>query len=65
MKKRNALTSESISREFLPKASYKMLAKATDGFSQENMIGEGSFGSVYKGNLNEGRIVMAGEGAET
>ncbi|CAN1838498.1 Probable LRR receptor-like serine/threonine-protein kinase At3g47570 [Linum perenne] len=33
--------------------SYQRLFKATDGFSSENQIGVGSFGSVYKGVLNE------------
>ncbi|CAN1170945.1 Probable LRR receptor-like serine/threonine-protein kinase At3g47570 [Linum perenne] len=33
--------------------SYQRLFKATDGFSLANQIGVGSFGSVYKGVLNE------------
>lgn len=33
--------------------SYKDLHKATDGFSQANLIGAGSFASVYKGILND------------
>ncbi|CAN1295329.1 Probable LRR receptor-like serine/threonine-protein kinase At3g47570 [Linum perenne] len=33
--------------------SYQRLFKATDGFSSENQIGVGSFGSVYKGVLDE------------
>ncbi|KAM2532862.1 hypothetical protein PS1_001419 [Malus domestica] len=43
----------------LLKLSYKDLLKATDGFSATNLIGDGSFGSVYKGILDqyEGRIV--------
>ncbi|KAL7253389.1 hypothetical protein ACSBR1_007844 [Camellia fascicularis] len=40
----------------LLKASYQNLVKATDGFSSFNLIGIGSFGSVYKGVL-DGRIV--------
>lgn len=32
--------------------SYGMLLKATNGFSPENLIGTGSFGSVYKGILD-------------
>ncbi|XP_020096986.1 receptor kinase-like protein Xa21 [Ananas comosus] len=39
--------------------SYSYLAKATDGFSQENLIGVGSFGSVYKGMVREERKVVA------
>ncbi|PKA59015.1 putative LRR receptor-like serine/threonine-protein kinase [Apostasia shenzhenica] len=36
----------------LKKVSYYELFKATNGFSPENLIGEGSFGSVYKGSMN-------------
>ncbi|XP_058191918.1 probable LRR receptor-like serine/threonine-protein kinase At3g47570 [Rhododendron vialii] len=39
--------------------SYQSLLKATDGFSPANLIGGGSFGSVYKGILDEGRKVVA------
>lgn len=34
-----------------PRASYADLAKATDGFSNANLIGTGSYGSVYRGRL--------------
>ncbi|KAJ4752193.1 Leucine-rich receptor-like protein kinase family protein [Rhynchospora pubera] len=34
------------------KVSYNELNKATNGFSLANFIGSGSFGSVYKGNLD-------------
>ncbi|XP_050154933.1 putative receptor-like protein kinase At3g47110 isoform X1 [Malus sylvestris] len=37
----------------LLKLSYEDLLKATDGFSASNLIGFGSFGSVYKGVLNQ------------
>ncbi|XP_030965549.1 putative receptor-like protein kinase At3g47110 [Quercus lobata] len=33
------------------KISYKELHNATDGFSLENLIGSGNFGTVYKGKL--------------
>ncbi|KAF8030737.1 hypothetical protein BT93_D0044 [Corymbia citriodora subsp. variegata] len=36
-----------------PNISYRTLLKATDGFSSMNLIGVGSFGSVYKGILEE------------
>ncbi|KAJ3698563.1 hypothetical protein LUZ61_002268 [Rhynchospora tenuis] len=37
--------------------TYNELRKATDGFSIANKIGEGGFGSVYKGKLKDGTIV--------
>ncbi|OWM82334.1 hypothetical protein CDL15_Pgr001908 [Punica granatum] len=41
-----------------PKLSYGELSHATNGFSPTNMIGEGSFGAVYKGVLpSSGQIV--------
>ncbi|XP_006836383.2 putative serine/threonine-protein kinase [Amborella trichopoda] len=36
---------------------YKELRNATDDFSPNNKIGEGGFGSVYKGKLKNGRLV--------
>ncbi|XP_043720786.1 probable LRR receptor-like serine/threonine-protein kinase At3g47570 [Telopea speciosissima] len=41
------------------KISYAQLLKATDGFSLANLIGEESFGSVYKGVLNHGETIVA------
>ena len=36
-----------------------MLLKATDGFSSANLIGVGSFGSMYKGTFGEDRSIVA------
>ncbi|THF98978.1 hypothetical protein TEA_022300 [Camellia sinensis var. sinensis] len=39
--------------------SYEKLFKATDGFTSTNLIGFGSFGSVYKGILDQDGEVVA------
>ncbi|XP_048423640.1 probable LRR receptor-like serine/threonine-protein kinase At3g47570 [Pyrus x bretschneideri] len=39
--------------------SYKELVESTNRFSRENLIGSGSFGSVYKGVLPSDGIVVA------
>ncbi|PWA42089.1 leucine-rich repeat protein [Artemisia annua] len=51
-KKRNSQPSQSSRNERFLKVSYNELLKATDGFSTENLIGEGGFSSVYKGILD-------------
>ncbi|KAL8531578.1 hypothetical protein ACS0TY_008251 [Phlomoides rotata] len=37
--------------------TYQELVEATDGFSDQNLLGEGGFGYVYKGILADGRVV--------
>ncbi|XP_062007456.1 probable LRR receptor-like serine/threonine-protein kinase At1g56140 isoform X3 [Rosa rugosa] len=37
--------------------SFSELKTATDDFSPVNKIGEGGFGPVYKGTLNDGRVI--------
>ncbi|XP_077215565.1 uncharacterized protein LOC143850180 [Tasmannia lanceolata] len=41
------------------KVSYAELLKATNGFSLSNLIGEGSYGSVYKGILDHDETLVA------
>ncbi|KAI7736936.1 hypothetical protein M8C21_020837 [Ambrosia artemisiifolia] len=36
---------------------FSKLREATNDFSEENKIGHGGFGSVYKGELQDGRII--------
>lgn len=45
---------EISSVDSLIRVSYQILYEATNGFSSENLINVGSFGSVYKGVLGEG-----------
>ncbi|KAK3431540.1 LOW QUALITY PROTEIN: hypothetical protein EUGRSUZ_E03344, partial [Eucalyptus grandis] len=42
-----------------PYISYRALLKATDGFSSMNLTGVGSFGSVYKGIIEENGTTVA------
>ncbi|TQD76811.1 hypothetical protein C1H46_037644 [Malus baccata] len=51
-KKRKEISLSTLGNTIL-QVSYATLLKATDGFSQANLIGAGSFGSVYKGVLDE------------
>ncbi|KAF7834650.1 putative LRR receptor-like serine/threonine-protein kinase [Senna tora] len=37
--------------------SYSELRNATDDFNPGNKLGEGGFGPVYKGTLNDGRVI--------
>ncbi|XP_052299795.1 probable LRR receptor-like serine/threonine-protein kinase At3g47570 isoform X3 [Citrus sinensis] len=59
-KKRTVTGSESSSRkDLLLNVSYESLLKATGGFSSANLVGAGSFGSVYKGILDPDQTVVA------
>ncbi|GKV21185.1 hypothetical protein SLEP1_g31184 [Rubroshorea leprosula] len=51
-KKRKQSSGFSLEEPFT-QLSYRSLLKATNGFSSANLIGKGSFGSVYKGVLEE------------
>ncbi|KAF5812006.1 putative protein kinase RLK-Pelle-LRR-XII-1 family [Helianthus annuus] len=59
-KKRNTNKQlDTISTKSFEKISYGRLSKATEGFSVENLIGTGSFASVYKGVLDESGFTVA------
>ncbi|XP_027185098.1 receptor kinase-like protein Xa21 [Coffea eugenioides] len=38
--------------------SYFELLQATNGYNESNLLGTGSFGSVYRGTLDDGRVVV-------
>ncbi|GLT57102.1 hypothetical protein SLA2020_300980 [Shorea laevis] len=46
-------------QEPFPKISYAELSQATNDFSSANLIGKGSFGSVYKGIMGENGMPIA------
>ncbi|KAL3721135.1 hypothetical protein ACJRO7_005886, partial [Eucalyptus globulus] len=56
--KRNAQISSSLDDSML-NLSYEALLKVTDDFSSTNLIGIGSFGSVYNGLFRENGIAIA------
>nr|TKS00434.1 hypothetical protein D5086_0000182980 [Populus alba] len=57
-KAKPAASQPSLETSF-PRVAYQDLLGATDGFSSANLIGEGSFGSVFKGILGPDNIVVA------
>ncbi|KAL3741166.1 hypothetical protein ACJRO7_022301 [Eucalyptus globulus] len=52
----DASTSLSFEHQFL-RISYEELLRATDRFSETNLIGKGRYGTVYKGILDSGATV--------
>ncbi|KAL4576304.1 hypothetical protein LXL04_012396 [Taraxacum kok-saghyz] len=51
--------SQSSTNERFMNVSYNQLLKATNGFSQANLIGEGGFSSVYKGIIDHDHTCVA------
>ncbi|MQL87660.1 hypothetical protein Taro_020201 [Colocasia esculenta] len=59
-KNKNRNSPDPLSKEDMaghPLISRQELAIATDGFSEANLIGAGSFGKVYRGRLADGTLV--------
>ncbi|KAB2063987.1 hypothetical protein ES319_A10G257700v1 [Gossypium barbadense] len=57
-KKEKQATTTSVENSVL-QLSYQSILRATDGFSTQNLVGSGSFGSVYKGVLEASGTVIA------
>ncbi|XP_074335205.1 G-type lectin S-receptor-like serine/threonine-protein kinase At4g27290 isoform X2 [Apium graveolens] len=54
----NIATNEIKSEDWeLPLVDFKIVATATDNFSDDNKLGEGGFGSVYKGISKDGHEI--------
>ncbi|RCV07307.1 hypothetical protein SETIT_1G233400v2 [Setaria italica] len=58
-KTRRANASEQSFGEHFEKVTYNDLAQATRDFSESNLIGRGSYGSVYRGKLKESKMEVA------
>ncbi|GKD62972.1 receptor kinase-like protein Xa21, partial [Tanacetum coccineum] len=52
-RKKNNYAQPSSEKERFSKVTYNQLLKATDGFSEANLIGRGGFSSVYKGIIDD------------
>ncbi|CAL5057149.1 unnamed protein product [Urochloa decumbens] len=58
MPRRTQLLTPAFLKKF-PKVSYTDLAQATRDFSETNLIGRGSYGTVYRGRLKESKMEVA------
>ncbi|XP_021599558.1 probable LRR receptor-like serine/threonine-protein kinase At3g47570 [Manihot esculenta] len=63
-KKRNSKPENQESGDMLPMATWRRISflelqQATDGFSDYNLLGTGSFGSVFRGTLSDGTNIAA------
>jgi len=58
-KTRRSNVSEQSFGEHFEKVTYNDLTQATRDFSESNLIGRGSYGSVYRGKLKESKMEVA------
>ncbi|KAJ9540691.1 hypothetical protein OSB04_027197 [Centaurea solstitialis] len=58
-RKRQAQPTEPSLGQPFSRVSYGSIRQATDGFSEQNLIGTGTFSSVYKGIIEAGGAVVA------
>ncbi|WOG89101.1 hypothetical protein DCAR_0208337 [Daucus carota subsp. sativus] len=58
-KLKNELVPAAPDKIFYPKLSYQDLFNATGGFSSANVLGSGSYGTVYKGLLSPDMVTVA------
>ncbi|XP_016195866.1 probable LRR receptor-like serine/threonine-protein kinase At3g47570 [Arachis ipaensis] len=58
-RRRQRKASVDSTNEKVPRVSYQNLYNATNGFSTENLIGSGGYGSVYKAILDSAEKVVA------
>ncbi|KAK8334205.1 hypothetical protein V6Z11_A10G258500 [Gossypium hirsutum] len=58
-KKKEQKPTTTCAEHSLLQLSYQSILRATSGFCMENLVGSGSFGSVYKGILEESGVAIA------
>ncbi|KAB2063740.1 hypothetical protein ES319_A10G238300v1, partial [Gossypium barbadense] len=58
-KKKEQKPTTTCAEHSLLQLSYQSIVRATNGFCMENLVGSGSFGSIYKGILEESGVAIA------